>query len=124
MQKTFTPCITTSLIHLCSSFVVPPSPNLQALLPHCPLYKKISLQKSCNSTRVFTCSIRIYLHYSEKFSPNYLQNHRNSLQAPSPFFFYLQNIPLNIYVYILKNTKRDFKTPKISNTYEMHYAFL
>lgn len=116
MQKIFKPCIAIALIHHCSSFIVPPSPDLQALLPNCSLLKKIKVHISfvcSNSARVFTCPIRIYLHCSfERFPPNYLQNHRNRLQAPSPFFFFLQNILLDIYVYSLKNTEKIFQDSK------------
>lgn len=112
-QKIFKPCVTISLIHHCNFFVVPPSPDLQPLVPNCSLLKKIKVHISfvcSNSARVFNCSIRIYLHCgSEWFPPNYLQNHRNRLQAPSPFFFYLQNSLLNIYVCILKNTEKIFQ---------------
>lgn len=116
MQKIFKPGITISLIHHSSSFVVPPSPDLQARLPNCALLKKIKVHIAfvcSNSAKVFTCSIRIYLHCSsERFPTNYLQNHRNRLQTPSPFFFYPQNILLNIYVYILKNTEKIFQDSK------------
>ena len=126
MQKIFKLCITISLIHHCRSFVAPPSPDLQILLPDCSLLRKIKVRISfvcCNCATVFTCSIRIYLHCgSERFPQIIHEITGTDFKPPYHSSFICKIFNETFMLMLLKQLKRHLKTPK--NTYKMHYDFL